>query len=556
MKNLIIFFLALFSLTSCNMQNRDGIEESKMKKIWIIGASEGIGRELALKLGKDNLVFLSARQKDKLEELANEIGHNARSLPIDAADNDSIQKAYDKIQKEGGIDTLIYAAGIYKPMSAKNFDISMSEKIVDVNLTGAIRTIKHALPDFIKHQEGHIVLIGSVAGYRGLPDSFAYGASKAGLIHLAENLKADLYKDNIKIQVINPGFVKTRLTDMNNFHMPSIIEPDAAADHIIEIMKSDKFESRFPFLFPNFIKSISMLPYSLYFKVTQFLKPEKKAENKMLIFGYGYVASALSEDLHNFEIVATSRSGKKSNKAKIIDFTSEAIEKELKDTTHIISTIAPDNEVGDPVLDHFKEAIKKAPKLKYIGYLSASSVYGNHDGEWVDEESKLNLKSIRGKRRYKAEQAWQNLSDEKKVPLVRFRIAGIYGKNKNVLENLKNGNAKSIYKENHTFNRIHIDDIISSIKSSINQDKESEIYNLADDLPSTQYEVYEFGAKLIGIEAPKRIPYKEADLSPMAQEFYSQNKKISNKKLKKKLGIKLKYPTYKEGLKSLIESII
>lgn len=270
---LLLVLCSIFTLYFIN-DNLES-EEIKMKNIWIIGASEGIGKELAYKLGRNNFVFLSARQQDKLNKISKEIGDNAKPITLDVSDKISIEKAYSKIQKKAPLDIVIYAAGIYKPMSSRNFDIELSKKIIDINLTGAMRILSVALPSFIKTQKGHIVMIGSVAGYIGLPNSFGYGASKAALIHLAENLKSDLYNDNIKIQVINPGFVKTRLTDMNNFHMPSIISAKEAAHHIVNQMNSNSFESRFPFTFPNFIKTLSMLPYSIYFKIVQFIKPKE-----------------------------------------------------------------------------------------------------------------------------------------------------------------------------------------------------------------------------------------------------------------------------------------
>lgn len=270
---LLVVFCSIFTLYFIN-DNLE-LEEIKMKNIWIIGASEGIGKELAYKLGKNNFVFLSARQKDKLNKISKEIGDNAKPITLDVSDKPSIENAYSKIQKKVSLDIVIYAAGIYKPMSSKDFNLELSEKIIDINLTGAMRILNFVLPDFIKAQKGHIVLIGSVVSYRGLPNSFGYGPSKAGLMHLAENLKSDLYNDNIKIQVINPGFVKTRLTDMNNFHMPSIISAKEAAQHIVNQMNNNSFESRFPFIFPNFIKTLSMLPYPIYFKIVQFIKPKE-----------------------------------------------------------------------------------------------------------------------------------------------------------------------------------------------------------------------------------------------------------------------------------------
>lgn len=276
-------------------------------------------------------------------------------------------------------------------------------------------------------------------------------------------------------------------------------------------------------------------------------------KNKILIFGYGYVAKALSENLNDFDIISTSRSDKKSSIAKIIDFDAKEIELELANTTHIISTIPPEHNLGDPVLSRFRDIIEKASNLKYLGYISATSVYGDHKGGWVDEESNLNVKGNRSKARYESEKEWQQLANDKDVPLIIFRIAGIYGPERNTLNQLKSGLAKSIYKEGLFFSRIHIDDIVSVIKSSITKDNKSEIYNLADDMPCPQYEIIEYASKLLNISPPKRIAYEEAELSDMAKDFYSQSKKVSNKKIKSKLGIKLKYPSYKEGLISIIE---
>lgn len=241
-----------------------------MKKIWIVGASEGIGRSLALELAKDkaNHLIISARNQNRLDELSREIKVDNLAIALDVRNKNSILEAWNKIQeKYKTIDTLIYCAGYYKPMSVKAIDLAEAETMIDVNLTGAIRVLDQALPQFISRKNGHIILIGSIAGYRGLPNSFGYGASKAGLIHLAENLKAELSNLNIKIQVINPGFVKTRLTDLNNFNMPSIISSEEAALEIIKKMNANCFESRFPFIFANILKLLSKLPYRLYFKI-------------------------------------------------------------------------------------------------------------------------------------------------------------------------------------------------------------------------------------------------------------------------------------------------
>ena len=241
-----------------------------MKTIWLVGASEGIGRALAIELGKDenNFLILSARSEERLAELSTQIQSKNQSIVLDVSDNSSVAKAWESIKSTGNaVDTIIYCAGYYKPMSSKNIDIQEIEKMIDVNLSGAIRVLKKPIPEFINKKAGHIVLIGSIAGYRGLPNSIGYGASKSGLIHFGENLRCELAQYGIKVQVINPGFVKTRLTDLNNFSMPSIISAENAAKYILKAMNRNSFESRFPFAFANTLKLISKLPYRLYFKM-------------------------------------------------------------------------------------------------------------------------------------------------------------------------------------------------------------------------------------------------------------------------------------------------
>ncbi len=225
-----------------------------MTKIWLVGASEGIGRALAQELGKDHSMILSGRNQERLQEL-----NPYRCFPLDVTAPD--------ISLPEPIDTLIYCAGYYSPMSAAQIDLNAALSMVDINLSGAIRVLNAVIPHFIAKKQGHIVLIGSIAAYRGLPNSFGYGASKAAILHLGENLKCDLAKYNIKVQVISPGFVKTRLTSLNTFHMPSIMTPERAAQKIISAMKGNTFESRFPFFFGNFLKTLSKLPYFLYFRL-------------------------------------------------------------------------------------------------------------------------------------------------------------------------------------------------------------------------------------------------------------------------------------------------
>ncbi len=257
------------------------------KHIWLIGASEGIGEALAAKLAAAGAhVCLSARQADKLEALKGSLqGTNHLAAPLDVTSLESLTSAWEKIQQNWPrVDTVIYNAGTYEPMDATQFDLAKVEHAVDVNFLGVHRMLSLVLPYFIERArsphpnplpegEGipHIALVASVAGYRGLPAAMGYGASKAALIHLAENLKADL-KDMVKVQVINPGFVATRLTAKNNFHMPMMISAQKAADYIFAGLQSSRFEIHFPPAFSLLLKALARLPYGVYFWLLKHMK--------------------------------------------------------------------------------------------------------------------------------------------------------------------------------------------------------------------------------------------------------------------------------------------
>ncbi|MBP9838261.1 MAG: SDR family NAD(P)-dependent oxidoreductase [Proteobacteria bacterium] len=241
-----------------------------MKKIWLVGASEGIGRDLAIKLAKDgNVLALSARSKERIDSLITELsGSGHINIPLDASNMASITAAWEKIVAEfKNLDTVIYNAGFYLPNALENLDLTAIEKMHDVNFTGAIRVLSQCLPHFLQNDSGHIAVVGSVAGYSGLPNALGYASSKAALINFLESMKCDLKGRNIKLQIINPGFVKTRLTQQNSFKMPFLIPSEEAAEHIVSGLKKNCFEIHFPWQFSYFLKFLRLLPYSLYFKI-------------------------------------------------------------------------------------------------------------------------------------------------------------------------------------------------------------------------------------------------------------------------------------------------
>ena len=231
------------------------------KKYWIIGASEGLGRELAIQLSNLGVeLIISARNEIRLNELS--LRTKAKVIPLDVLDINAVRKAFNAV---GRIDGIVYAAGDYTPLNSTVWNIDEVDKMIAINFTGAARVLGLVVPKFIAQNYGHIVMIGSLSGFRGLPNAIGYGASKAGMMHLAENIKADLYKSNIKVQLINPGFIKTRLTEKNNFKMPFIMSAEDAAKHVIRAMRRNRFQTNFPVMFSLIFRMTNFLPAFLYF---------------------------------------------------------------------------------------------------------------------------------------------------------------------------------------------------------------------------------------------------------------------------------------------------
>jgi short-subunit dehydrogenase len=201
-------------------------------------------------------LVLSARNAERLEDLAATLPH-ARPLAMDVTDDGSVRAAVADL---GEIDGVIYCAGAYEPMTAADWDVDAALQVSEVNFTGALRSLGHVVPAMAARGAGHIVLIGSLAGFRGLPGAIGYGASKAALMHLAENLYMDLSGSGVKVQQINPGFIKTRLTDKNAFDMPYIITPEDAAHRTLKAMKSRRFATSYPWQMAGFFRAGALMP--------------------------------------------------------------------------------------------------------------------------------------------------------------------------------------------------------------------------------------------------------------------------------------------------------
>ncbi len=274
---------------------------------------------------------------------------------------------------------------------------------------------------------------------------------------------------------------------------------------------------------------------------------------KMLIFGHGYVGKFLLEYFIKlgWGVCITSRHKSGHN---IIEYSKSSIENALKDITHLIITIPPD-ENGDVVLVDFLNLIKYITNLEWVGYISSTAVYGDYKGNIVHEDSLLKCVSVRSKQRALAEEQWRRLC-EGRINLSILRLAGIYGPGRSALDNIKAGTARSIYKEGQVFSRIHIQDIASIVSKAILANKKFEIYNVADDYPCATSEVNQFAADLLGVKAPKLEKYEEANLSAMAAEFYQDNRRVCNDKIKKILGVKLLYPSFCEGLNAIYSDLI
>ena len=235
------------------------------KRYWIVGAADGLGAALAERLSRAGAdLILSSRSADKLQTLAHALPGRTQVQTVDIADDDSVKAAADAI---GKIDGVILMAAVYWPFSAKDWNAEQANQMSDINFTGYMRVLGQVVPDFVERNAGHIVITSSLSAFRGLPGSIGYTASKAATLSLAECIYADLKDTNIKTQVALPGFIKTRLTDKNDFSMPFLMTPEGAAQEMFEFMLTDRFKKSFPRVFSLLFRASKFMPDWLYFRI-------------------------------------------------------------------------------------------------------------------------------------------------------------------------------------------------------------------------------------------------------------------------------------------------
>lgn len=289
--------------------------------------------------------------------------------------------------------------------------------------------------------------------------------------------------------------------------------------------------------------------------------------NQMFCLGYGYTARALASSLgaRTWRIKGATRSPEKAaalNASGIepILLSSAPLKGADLDGVNALLVSAPPEAAGCPALALAAPALanlaakQRAPS--WIGYLSSSGVYGDHGGAWVDEESAARPSSGRGKRRLEAERAWRRFCASHNLPLVIFRLPGIYGPGRSAIDRVRRGTAQRIAKTGHVFNRMHVDDIAAALSASIARPQAGELFALADNEPAPAADVTAYACQLLGVAPPPLISFEDANLSDMTKSFYTDNKRVSNKRMKEKLNVSLRYPTYREGLQSIAAAII
>lgn len=293
------------------------------------------------------------------------------------------------------------------------------------------------------------------------------------------------------------------------------------------------------------------------------MKMELPMDDHLLIFGFGFTSEAVADRLQEkfTRISGTTRSSEKfealSRKGvEPILFDGETASPQImaamENATHLLVSIGP-NSNGDPVLNALMKNPELFKHLQWIGYLSTVGVYGNHDGQWVNEETICKPVSKRSKERISAEAEWLHSGVQTGVPVAIFRLSGIYGPGRNTFMNIEKGKARRLVKPDQVFNRIHREDIAQAVDLAIEKTAGG-IFNITDDLPAPPQDVVTYAYQLMGKQPPEEIDFASADLTPMARSFYGENKRVSNDKSKTQLGMVYAWPDYKTSLKIMWEN--
>lgn len=286
--------------------------------------------------------------------------------------------------------------------------------------------------------------------------------------------------------------------------------------------------------------------------------------NHLLAIGLGYSANAVAARLQprGWHITGSARTEDglaaiRANGYEAAPFSgdapSSALAAALRETTHLLLS-APPGPDGDPLLIHHRADLDAAPRLQWIGYFSTIGVYGDHGGAWVDEDTPATPIFDRSIWRVAAEQAWLDFAAVRGIPAAILRLSGIYGPGRSTLVRLKAGTERRIHKPDQVFNRIHVEDIATATEAAIARGAGG-VFNITDDEPAPPQEVSAFAAGLLGMAPPPLIDWQEAQMHPMARSFYEENKRVRNIRMKETLGVTLRYPTYREGLRALLAAV-
>jgi nucleoside-diphosphate-sugar epimerase len=284
--------------------------------------------------------------------------------------------------------------------------------------------------------------------------------------------------------------------------------------------------------------------------------------SRLFCFGLGYSAKALARRLRarGWAVAGTTRGNGIAAELRAEGYEALVFDRDhpladpaaaLAGASHLLLSVPPDA-AGDPVAQLHGHDIAACKDIAWAGYLSTTGVYGDRAGGWVDEDSALEPTSERAERRVAAEQAWLALHQTAGLPLHIFRLASIYGPGRSALDQVRAGTARRIDKPGQVFSRIHVADLAAVLEASIARPSPGRVYNLCDDAPAPPADVIATACELLGREPPPHVPFEEAELSAMARSFYRDNKRVSNRRIKKELGVTLVYPDYRAGLEAIL----